>query len=595
MKNKRFTYQPYILFLTGCFCCFLLLFTSCANPVAPTGGQKDKTAPGIDSTKSTPSPSTNFKDDRISLTFDEWVKLDNVNSQLVISPPLEETPEVKLKGKTVELIFKDSLRENTTYTVYFGDAVKDITEGNSAKNLNVTFSTGPYLDSLETKGSVIDAYTGEKKENMLVMLYEANSPDSVVYKKKPLYLAKTESNGSFNIKHIKQGEYKVFALEDKNLNYLFDASETIGFLKENIVISDSVKSNIKLLVFTEEQDLTVQGVMNRTYGKTTLSFNRLPDDVQLEVLQAPSQLNHYTEVVKDSIWFWYENMEEAFEVLVKEEATVLDTIEIKPASQTDFLERENTGFDFDRTVSWGAKGTPKGKKQLGKAGAAQSSIPETKLFEKARLKALKKKFLSNKTEYLYFTFPLKALDASKIIVVEDSSGQAVQPDIQLSDSLKRALTIRHNWKSNVGYTMLFEPGAITSFHDFENDSLMLEVSGVSTDDFGSISLLVEGLSVEKAYLLTLLDRLEQVIFETEIKGVETYEKMLEEIQPASGYKVRLVEDSNLNGKWDAGNYLSKKEPERVLIQPLQTVKPNWEVEGKINFNPPIQEKPKGFK
>ncbi len=596
MKVNRTTYRQFFqLLIILCFSGFLLMFTSCANPGRPTGGQKDKTAPGVDSTNSTPSPSTNFKDDRVKITFDEWVKLDNVNSQLVISPPLNENPEVKLKGKTVELIFQDSLRENTTYSIYLGSSVKDITEGNAAKNVNITFSTGPYLDSLETRGNVIDAFTGKKKEDMLVMLYPATANDSIVFKEKPIYLAKTESNGSFKIKHIKEGDYKVFALEDKNFNYLYDDTETIGFLKEPLTINDSTSANIKLLVFVEDQKTTIKGIANNQYGKTRIAFNKPPEDINVEVLKAPAELNYYTEFVKDSIVFWYENSEEDISLLIKEKSTIIDTVEVKPASMSTFLENNKSKLDFDRATSR-TTGSPTGTKAgLGKKGASNPTIPESKLFEKARLKVLKKKLVANKTEYLYFTFPLEALDLSKVIVLQDSSGQTVKPEIRLSDSLKRAIEIKHNWKPDVSYSMVFMPGAISSFYGFKNDSLVLELIGVSTADYGSITLLVDGLFADKSYFLSTLNAREQVIFETVISGVESYKKRLEKIEPASGYKVKIVEDSNRNGKWDPGSYFEKRAPERILIQPLQTVKPNWEVEGKINFSDKKSEKPQSLK
>jgi|GEM_PF-346747 len=592
MSFNKTTYQNHIhLLVILCISSVFLLFIGCANPGTPTGGKKDKTSPGIDSTKSTPSPSTNFNDDRIKITFDEWVKLDNANSQLVISPPLKNNPEIKLKGKTVELIFKDSLRENTTYAVYFGDAIKDITEGNVAKNVNVTFSTGPFLDSLETRGNVKNAFTGDRVENMLVMLYPANATDSIVFKEKPLYLSKTEADGTFIIKNLKSGDYKIFALEDNNFNYLYDDGEAIGFMKAPLTISDSVSANVQLLVFTEEQPTSVRGVSNKNYGKTRIAFNKPPEDINIEVLNQP-ELSYYTEVVKDSIWFWYENVEENLTLLIKEKTTVLDTLEIKPTSMASFLKKNADKLDFDRSSPSSIGRPPSAKGGLGKPGINTPNIPEATMFEKARQKALKKKLFANKKEYLFFNFPLKTIDASKIKVIEDTTGLAVTTaSVVLSDSVQRALEITHKWKAENSYSIIFEPGALTSFYNFKNDSLILEVIGKSTEDFGSVSLIVEGLMPENSHILSVLNRLEEVIFEVKISGVATYEKEIKDVEPASGYKVRLIEDTNNNGKWDPGDYLLKRAPERILIQPLQTVKPNWEVEGKINFSQKKQEKP----
>ncbi|MEZ4985296.1 MAG: Ig-like domain-containing protein [Saprospiraceae bacterium] len=167
------------------------VLVGCANPMAPVGGPKDEQPPRIDSLRSTPDMQTNFRPQTIELTFDEWLKLDQPNQKVVISPPIQGYV-VRLKGKTVivDLGDKDTLRANVTYVVQFGDAVKDLTEGNAVKDLRYVFSTGPYIDSLTLGGKVVDAYTGEPQSGVLVMLYD-NLADSVFRKERPFYFSKT--------------------------------------------------------------------------------------------------------------------------------------------------------------------------------------------------------------------------------------------------------------------------------------------------------------------------------------------------------------------------------------------------------------------
>ncbi len=152
-----------------------------------------------------------FSQRRIELVFDEWVTLSDVGTQVVVSPTLLKRPEVKLKGKkvVVELPEEDTLRPNTTYTINFGTAVKDLHEGNPAENLRFVFSTGDYLDSLTVNGSVVDAFTGDPVEKVSVMLYE-NLGDSVPRKERPYYFARTNKTGQFSIQNVRPGRFKAW-------------------------------------------------------------------------------------------------------------------------------------------------------------------------------------------------------------------------------------------------------------------------------------------------------------------------------------------------------------------------------------------------
>ncbi len=212
-------------FLIRAFLLFMpfLFIQSCANIVAPTGGAKDEVPPKVIEEKSTPNFQTNFKKQRIALTFDEWIKLEDVFSQVVVSPPLEEQPQVTQDGKKVIFEFgkKEILRENATYTINFGAAVKDLSEGNVAKNLRFVFSTGAIIDSLTVRGRVVDAQTGLPTEGVVLMLYD-NFADSVVRKIKPFYFGRTDKNGEAIIDNVREGKFKVFALLDKDLNYLYN-------------------------------------------------------------------------------------------------------------------------------------------------------------------------------------------------------------------------------------------------------------------------------------------------------------------------------------------------------------------------------------
>ena len=144
-------------------CLLILLLYSCATPTTPTGGPRDENPPQIDTTLSTPNFQTRFLKQDISLTFNEWVMLEDVFNQVIISPPLQFKPEIYIKKKSVIIKWdeRETLRENVTYTFNFGESVKDLTEKNPAEKLRFVFSTGDFIDSLTLSGKVVDAVDGK--------------------------------------------------------------------------------------------------------------------------------------------------------------------------------------------------------------------------------------------------------------------------------------------------------------------------------------------------------------------------------------------------------------------------------------------------
>ena len=242
--------------------------------VTPSGGEKDIDAPKV--VKYVPdSASLNFRSKSIAVFFDEFIKLNDLNNQLIISPPLENIPDIKVKNKSLIIDFdkKEVLKPNSTYTINFGKALQDIHEGNFNENFKYIFSTGSFIDTLMLKGKIENALDHKTEKGVLVMLYTDFS-DSVIYKKKPVYFAKTKEDGTFQIENIRKDNYKLFALKDANANYLYDSeAESVGFMDSLIDVS---KKRIFLIdVFQEPvKKVFLKKTINSSFGKIIFVFNK---------------------------------------------------------------------------------------------------------------------------------------------------------------------------------------------------------------------------------------------------------------------------------------------------------------------------------
>jgi uncharacterized protein (DUF2141 family) len=219
---------------------YLVVSPGCANIVPPAGGPRDSLPPLLMDV--TPPDSTrNFSGNRIVFTFDEYIELQNVQSQLVVSPSLPINPDVNYRLNTVTVRFRDTLERNTTYTFDFGDAIRDFNEGNTLKGFNYTLSTGPYIDSLELRGKVLLAETGRVDTTLIVMLH-TNPSDSAVFRDRPRYVTKLNSSGEFVFRNLPPRTFHVYALKDESgtRRYMND-KQLFGFANDPVVTGTDAK------------------------------------------------------------------------------------------------------------------------------------------------------------------------------------------------------------------------------------------------------------------------------------------------------------------------------------------------------------------
>lgn len=260
----------------------MLLLYSCASTGNPSGGSRDKIPPKILDEKSTTNFQTNFTKQQIELNFDEFINLKNPQQQVVVSPPLIYPLQFDHRGKRVRINFHEDeiLKDDVTYSISFGDAIEDFRESNKLENLKFVFGTGDILDSLSFTGSVLDSYTREPAKDILVMLYDTLYRDSIPYQDRPYYFAKTDEDGKFRIENMKSDTFRIFALGDANLNYIYDQdTELIGFSDSLYIISDSMRSSIEIEIFTGQTEPSIFDVNKDEFGVVRLEFDQSPVDV----------------------------------------------------------------------------------------------------------------------------------------------------------------------------------------------------------------------------------------------------------------------------------------------------------------------------
>jgi hypothetical protein len=571
--------------IIGWLMAFVLLANGCANIGPLNGGKKDALPPRILTARSTPNFQTNFKKQPIKLVFDEYIKLDDVFKQVVISPPLDEAPEVVSNdSRSVVLTFgKDVvLRENATYTVNFGNAVKDLNEGNIAKNLRFVFSTGDHIDSLTFIGRIVDAVTGQPVDGALLMLYD-NFSDTIVRKKKPFYFGRTEKDGFARIENVREGSFKAFALVDKDQNYLFNQDvERVGFPDSLVKISltsnapqlfppdtstvpkigsfenvpqvpkkkspkdtlpsipKSPTSNLVIRLFDPVKKSQLMSKETDKYGVVKLLYNDEPTAIKLDYDKIGQTI--FTEVSKDTLLIFYDvTQETAWNLMAKNDTFPNDTIRVRTKGRADFL-----------------------KKNKLEALNAPKSIGKH----------------PTKPIILTFTNPVQNIDSQRIELL-DSAKKSVPLSIKRDSTSPRKLHLNANWQEGKRYTLQILPAALTDIYGAKNDSVSMIVGIQKKEDFGDLSLKITHLDSTKNHICQVINGAGFIEKEFYVEQKSKLTARVETIQ-ADGYTIKIIEDTNKNRRWDTGDYDKRTQPERIFTQVTETLRANWEVEVEVD-------------
>ncbi|MCB0530963.1 MAG: Ig-like domain-containing protein [Lewinellaceae bacterium] len=537
---------------------------ACARPIAPEGGPKDNIPPKVVPEKSTPNLRTRFTERSFNLTFDEWVTLQDAGTQVLVSPPLAKRPEITLKGRTVTFKFDpdEVLRPNTTYTINFGTAVKDLHEGNAAKDLRFVFSTGDVIDSLSVTGIIVEAFSGEPQENISVQLYDTFD-DSIAIKERPYYVARSDKSGQYAIPNVRAGRFKVIAIEDADQNMKWDGiNERIGFPDSLIQVNDSLSTIAAIRVFKPVPPLRLLSKNIGRYGFISLGYTRPPDTVPVHV-DLPN-LRWYHETEQDSLLIWYDRPDSvAWELIAG-----TDTVALRALSRTAFLATNTVNFADERQA------TPGG--QTNRRGASSTPTPAGP--QPPRTVNVR----PTEPAEISFNTPLMQVDSARCLLAVDSVESNLF-ELTIDSTRQRVLQLAIDWRSEAKYTLTLLPGALTDFYGTSNADTLRRIFAVPAEkQLGSLSLSVENLTAETAYVLKLLRG--GTTLESEqafVADSTTMRFSFEKMDPVA-FTVQVIEDQNGNGQWDPGDYFKHRQPERVFTQKLDALRANWEVEVTLN-------------
>ncbi len=589
-----------------------LCITSCAKIGSPTGGPVDQKPPKV--TESKPKTgSTSFTGDKIEITFDEYIQLSDIYSQLVISPPVEEKPYVRTRGKSVIIELKNELDSNTTYTISFGDAIADNNEKNILSNYRFVLSTGSYLDSMSVSGTVIDARNlGKIEEPVYIGLYD-NLNDSAPLIQAPVYVSKTNDNGGYEISHVRPGNYRIFALSDVNANLIYDmADEKIAFADtavplfsasvptDNFIIEDSTLYHqifdslqadstrnvdsllmatsatrkmygyhINLSLFQEDNKKQYLANYNRASKyRLNFMFNRgLDDFIQLTPLNIVSNDNwSYKEFSKNRdtliVWLNDSNIYNNDSLEIHLQYHIKDSLNKLVVKDDTLLFRHSEE----------SKKTKRGKSKDEVTEKIEQRIP---LQINSNVKS-GGRFDLDKTGILFFETPVFTWNPAKIelYALEDTIYKEQKFEILKDTTRLNRFILKTNWKESVSYKLMIIDSAFTDIYGFYNDSTEFKFATQREDYYGILSFNISG--IDSPTIIQLLDKDDKLVREHHISDNAL---LRFDYIPAKEYKLRAILDSNNNDKWDTGNYLKKIQPEKVInYGQVINVRSNWEIE-----------------
>lgn len=513
----------------------------CATPSPPRGGDIDSLPPQLVVEESTPNFQTNFRPDRIELTFDEWVELD-FQQEILISPPLDLGPDNRpeLRRRTLIIPLEGvELRDNVTYVVNIGSAIEDLNEGNPTENLRFVFATGPVLDTASLSGRVVDEFTGEPLPDIAVTLY-SNLADSAVYRENPTYFANSGEDGSYTISNVKPGTYRLVALQRNTgaRGYFADYGGTfpplaVGFRDSVVAVTDGVNSIEDVRVSPLPITPIATGVEYGEFGVIKVALNQPARRVDL--LTGREYLRND---FGDTARLYYR----------------------QPASDTILIGTYGAYSDTVYVSGSEAGNEPVLPLRIVTRGSARVNPGEG--------------------IRLLFNRPLSEVDTASVRLYRDTLPAPVAYRYRIDSVYPAELRISAGWTDAAPFRLELLPGAVTDWFGATNrDTIERAVQVGSVEEYGNLTITLRQLNGAADYILRLVNAEGEVIVGTERYIHDRFDYVAEYRSLAPGvYLAELIYDTDGNERFDSGDLRFGRQPEVVRRFEIEDLRANWELE-----------------
>ena len=562
-----------------------VLLIRCANIVMPSGGPKDEQPPVV--TESSPSNnSTNFTGRTVHITFDEFITLENPANNILISPPMKKKPIFRTNGKTLIIRFEEPLKPETTYSIYFGNAIKDLHEGNVFKNYAFVFSTGDKIDTLSLKGKVISASALSPMEGFYVGLYtddnDTISIDSLPYYLKPNYITTTNKDGQFSFSGLADQDYLIFALKDNNFNQIYDQpSEEIAFYPDmvkpyyidnqividtlaNDTISDTIAqqdlmSNIvkadypiyELHSFVQED--SVQKIFKKELvenGLLRFVFRYPASNVSITAMEELPDTFNIIKVYstrQDTVLWYYTPNKDSLWICINDGVKICDTTHYSLKPRESFTKRKK------KKVEVQAK--PLNVKNNIRNGQLK---PDQQLI-------------------LTFDEPVVRVGNTDSVVFIDKQDTLYNSlKFEKFDEYGLKYVINNNFTVDNNYQIIIPDSVFYGIRGATNTMMRLNFSVAEDSQFGNIYITVEVPENVPQVIIELTNEKDKIIGKQII--TKTQEIAFEYLDPDK-YKLKATLDLDANGVWSPGNLNKWLQPEKIVFyNGILEVRANWDID-----------------
>ena len=617
-KSKgRGLYLPFYFFT-------FLLFIACARMGQPDGGWYDDDPPKV--VGSIPEDrATNIKTNKISIYFNEFIKIDNATEKVIVSPPQLETPEIKGAGKKIVVELKDTLKENTTYTIDFSDAISDNNEGNPMGNYTFTFSTGEQIDTFEIAGYVLDASNLEPIKGIAVGLYDDLS-DTAFTTKPLMRISRTDSRGHFVVKGVAPGTYRAYALQDMDGDFSFkQKGEMIAFnhdtfspsskpdTRTDTIWRDSLHidalrqvpythflpDDVTLLAFTHPQtDRYLLKTERLEPNKFSLYFT-YGDSILPEIkglnFNADSAFVIEANEKRDTIHYWLRDT-----TLINKDTLLMDITYHRTDTLGDLVLNTDSALEvlakvpYEKRMKDQAKEIEKWQKEQEKKN--KNDQPYDSIYP---IKPLEVKYnvpsaaTPNSRITIEMPTPLEVCDTSKVHLYSmiDSVWYQTPYEFRQMENSIRQYEVLVDWRLETEYSFEVDSAAFIDIYGTVSKPQKQGIKVKGLDEFSLLIINVSGLEVaDTSIIVQLLSSSDTPEREVRVKDGKA---RFEYLSPGK-YYMRAFVDDNGNGIWDTGDYAADRQAEAVYYYSQEIeCKEKWDVTKSWNLTevPRFRQKP----